>query len=152
MKAFCWVFLITFFLDAMVSIVASLAPTLENVSNNISSLGAILAFVIFILALAGKAEPKKLFIAIPLFYLAGSVFTVFLVFAVVEKFGRGALEPIPTLAFFQKNFSWFIYAQWIGIAIATLLSIYGIYAFSKFQAGSPPSDELESGIKPPDTL
>lgn len=133
MKAFGWIYIIAYCIDAVVSLVATVASGAETLSNVISVPVSLLSIVVLILTCIGKLNPRKIFLILSGFYLLMIGFGILLGLLLVAKLGPSVASQAMTLEFFREQFVWYGPVHWILIILWLLASAYGVQAYRKVQ-------------------
>lgn len=132
LRAFCWAFLISFLIDAILALTSTLDPSVEKISNSFSYMVAILSSAIFILTLRGRIKPKSLFLILSTFYLMLVFFGICLGIALLTKIEINNNLQAVSYELIAEQFAWYPTLHWIIIVSSLSLGVYGIYSYIEF--------------------
>lgn len=126
MQTFGLLYLIAYLLDCVGSILGTLLPAFEPLSDAVSILVSLCTLVVFVLACVGKLRPRRVFLALSIFYILllvfGMVLGVMLVLATYQKTFSGEVT-IQTL--FQQ-FPWYPAVHWALMVVWFALAVWGL--------------------------
>jgi len=130
METFGFIYVISFFIDVNVSILALLFPVLLNATTITSHIMLGLSGFVLCLTLLGRLKPRKVFIPLSLLHLLGLAIGFVLVFALAIKLGPDNIPknaaPAELDALFTKNMPWFTTIRWIIVGLGEIFAIYGL--------------------------
>lgn len=132
MKKFCWIYLILFTADFILSVISTFALDWRDYSDGLSTLLMLLSSFVFVFAITKQMRPRWLFSLLSLSYLVVSLlFGIGLTVLLIQKIGIDAIPEEVSLEFLASHFSWFWYAFWPLITYLGALSVVGLKFFMK---------------------
>jgi hypothetical protein len=129
MRKLAIVYLLLYLLDLVISVVASLVPHLEGVSNALSSVLMPAAIVVLVLVRLNKLRPRLFFVLAAGYYLLMAGVGLVLSIALLSKLGlpetSRQISEHSMIQVLSREFSWYVYFHWGLLTIWALLGLYG---------------------------
>jgi hypothetical protein len=132
MRLLGWIYLGGYALDAGLSLVSLLEPSLLLASNVVSVSILCFTIVVFILACLGKLTPRKVFLVLSGYYFLLTGFGVVLGVLLLFQIGPQGLENMEiTPQVLSQQFPWHEPIQWGLLAVWLCLAAWGFVLYSK---------------------
>lgn len=126
MEAFGFFYVIAFFIDANISIVATLFSKLDPLSSMVSMVILGLSTPVLVLSIAGKLRPRKTYLLLAIYYWASFFLVIALMAVLMPKMQLDGVTEANFTASFRNQFPWFLTVRWTFVLIGEILAIYGL--------------------------
>ncbi len=134
MRKLGWIYIGAYCIDTAVSLIASVIPRVEELSNIISFPVSLVSIVVFVLACMGKFKPQKTFLILSGFSLLLTGFGIVIGLRLYASLGASMASQEITLTFLRGQFAWYGTVHWILMISAVLVSAFGFHTYLKAQS------------------
>jgi len=149
MQTFGLIYLIAYLADCIVSIIATLMPMAEGLSNVISSILSLCAILVIVLSCLGKLRPRRTFLVLSIFYVCMIAFGIVLGILLAIDLGPDIATQEITIQFLHEHFTWYPCVHWSLLIMWTAIAIYGFWSRSTGAMITEPKDgQLSSESAP----
>ncbi len=121
--------------DASLSVIATLVPTVEGLSNLLSTVVLLATIVVLVLSLVGKLEPRPIFLAVSVAYLAIGMTGLLIGFALVATLGPARAQAVASegmsVAVLARELPWYMAVHWFLLGLIVLVAVWGNVAYRR---------------------
>lgn len=134
MQKLGWVYIVCYCIDALMSLVASLVPTVELASNLFSMVMVFFWVLILIFVCMDSLRPRKVFAVMLSFNMASLLFGVFLGVMLFTVHGMAVGNMDITIQTYGDTFAWYWPVHWVFMTLWIAVCGYAVVGYSKFMA------------------
>jgi hypothetical protein len=128
METFGQVYLIAYLIDCIFSILATLIPAVEGVSNLISAIISLCAVVVLVLSFLGRLRPQRIFLTLSIFYMCLLGFAMLLGAMLAKDLGPKIVSQKITTLFLSEHFVWYPTFHWVLLIMWAIIALWGLYS------------------------
>ena len=134
MQKLGWIYIVCYCIDALMSLVATLVPSVEMASNLISMMMVLFGVLVLVFTCMDSLRPRKVFIVMLSFNALMLLFGVILGVLLFAVYGLEAGNMDITIQTYGDTFAWYWPVHWSFMTLWIAVCGYAAVAYSRFMS------------------